>query len=96
MKSYEIFIEMKKLPKGYIIDNPHGLIETDFKISKEILPVLKTESDLVSFTRLSKKNLSEKTLECEYLFIKLRHNTHFEGLENAYFRSFFVSQITCL
>jgi hypothetical protein len=72
MKPYEIFIEMKKLPKGYIIDDPHGLIETDFKISKEILPVLKTENDSVSFTRLSIKHLSEKILEGEYLFNKIK------------------------
>ena len=72
MKPYEIFIEMKKLPKGYVINDPHGLVETDFKISKEILPVLKTESDSVSFTRLSIKHLSEKTLEGEYLFNKIK------------------------
>jgi hypothetical protein len=68
MKPYEIFIEMKKLPKGYIIDNPYGLVETDFTISKNVLSVLQADSDLVFFTRLSIKHLAEKEIDGDHIF----------------------------
>ena len=51
---------MKKLPKGYIIENPFDLILIDFKISNNILSTLNTQNNLVYFTRLSIKHLSEK------------------------------------
>jgi hypothetical protein len=35
MKLYKIFKQMQKLPKGEIIENPHDLILTDFKLSKK-------------------------------------------------------------
>ncbi len=72
MKPYEIFIEMKKLPKGYIIDNPHDLIETDFTISENILPVLQADSNLVFFTRLSIKHLAEKEVDGDHIFKTIR------------------------
>jgi hypothetical protein len=73
MNAYEIFIEMKKLPKGCIIEDPEGLIETDFKISKKILHTLGTNSDSVFFTRLSIKHLAEKELDGEHLFRSVQH-----------------------
>ncbi len=51
---------MKKLPKGYIIENPFDLILIDFKIPNKILSILNTQNNSVYFTRLSIKHLSEK------------------------------------
>lgn len=68
MNAHTIFKEMKKLPKGYIIDDPHELIPTNFKLSKNILHVLQTNQDSVFFTRLSIKHLAEKIIDGEHLF----------------------------
>lgn len=68
MKLQEIFLQMQKLPKGIIIDNPHELIETDFKLPKVILHVLKTKKQDLLFTRLSIKHLAEKGELGESLF----------------------------
>lgn len=50
---------MKKLPKGYIIDNPYDLIRTEFYLTDSISNLLKT-NNTVYFTRLSVKHLAEK------------------------------------
>ncbi len=60
MELHQIFLEMQKLPKGFIIDNPHDLILTNFRLPKPILPILKTNSQNLLFTRLSIKHLAEK------------------------------------
>ena len=44
MQLHQIFLQMKKIPVGQFIDNPHDLIKTNFKISKDILYVLKVEN----------------------------------------------------
>jgi hypothetical protein len=59
-------MEMKKLPNGYIIKNPHDLINTGFYIADEVLKILNTNKNKVYFTRLSVKHLSEKH-DGEYL-----------------------------
>jgi len=71
MKLYKIFKQMQKLPKGEIIENPHDLILTDFKLSKKILYLLKTENISISFTRLSIKHLAEKGEQGEYILGKI-------------------------
>ena len=40
MNIYKIFTDMRKLPKGFIIDNPHDLIYTNFKLSNKILNII--------------------------------------------------------
>jgi hypothetical protein len=72
MNTYEIFTEMRKLPKGYIIEDPYGLIQTHFKITDKILHILKTKDNSVFFTRLSIKHLSEKVIDGEYIFSKIK------------------------
>ncbi len=67
MNLYKTFSQFKKIPAGIIIDNPYELICTDFKISKNILSILKTNNNSVSFTRLSLKHLSEKGERGEYI-----------------------------
>ena len=72
MNIYKIFTDMRKLPKGFIIDNPHDLIYTNFKLSNKILNIINTNTDKVFFTRLSIKHLSEKQEQGEYIIKKIR------------------------
>lgn len=71
MELQEIFLQMQKLPKGYIIESPHDLIRTSFKLSKDILHIIKTDNQDIFFTRLSIKHLAEKGIQGEYIMNKI-------------------------
>ncbi len=77
MELQEIFLQMQKLPKGFIIENPHDFIYTDFKLPKHVLHILNTNNQNLLFTRLSIKHLAEKDELGLYLFEHIR-----EVLEN--------------
>ena len=71
MDLQQLFLTMQKLPKGVIIDNPHDLIYTNFKLPKEILSILNTNNQKLMFTRLSIKHLAEKVIQGEYIINKI-------------------------
>lgn len=71
MELHQIFLEMQKLPKGFIIENPHDLICTNFRLPQHILPILKTNNQNLSFTRLSIKHLAEKGIQGKYIMDKI-------------------------
>ena len=71
MQLHQIFLQIKKIPQGEFIENPHDLIKTNFKISNKILHVLNTKNNSVFFTRLSLKHLSEKGDQGEYIITRI-------------------------
>ncbi len=86
MNIYEIFLEMKNVPRGAWIENPYDLIETDFIVSIDILGILQTSNQSVSFTRLSLKHLAEKGDIGEYFICKIQEVL--EGPEAVYLGNF--------
>ena len=73
MNLYEAFLEMREIPKGLWIDNPHDLIQTDFTISNNTLSILQTKESSVYFTRLSLKHLAEKEDAGEYILHNIQN-----------------------
>lgn len=72
MNIQDIFLDMQNMEKGVLIDNPHSIIITTFKISDDIANILKTFNTNIYFTRLSMKHLAEKGEAGRHIFNNIK------------------------